>query len=191
MHHYFARTGFYLFLWTSLKKAIIPLLLLVAAVLLVNKYVFNINAGLQQMTNTFSAPAIFAVFFLSESFLGLLPPELFIAWTKKTTHPLIFVSILSVLSYFGGIVSYFVGKLMLHIESLKTYLEVKMANNLKNSKKWGGLLILVGAVLPLPFSMACITAGMIKYPFKNLLFFGLFRFVRFAVYAWAIFSVVS
>ena len=66
-----------------------------------------------------------------------------------------------------------------------------MRENLKNTRKWGGVLILVGALLPLPFSIACIAAGMIKYPFKNVVFFGLFRFVRFAIYAWAIFKVVN
>jgi hypothetical protein len=34
-------------------------------------------------------------------------------------------------------------------------------------------------------------AGMIKYPFKNVILFGLFRFVRFALYALAIFQVVD
>jgi membrane protein YqaA with SNARE-associated domain len=79
----------------------------------------------------------------------------------------------------------------LKITSVKNYLEVKMAENLKNTRKWGGFLIIVGALLPLPFSIACVAAGMIKYPFKNVVFFGLFRFVRFAIYAWAIFKVVN
>ena len=79
----------------------------------------------------------------------------------------------------------------LKVNSVKNYLEVKMADNLKNTRKWGGILILVGALLPLPFSIACMTAGMIKYPFKNVVFLGLFRLARFAIYAWAIFKVVN
>ena len=79
----------------------------------------------------------------------------------------------------------------LRIPSVSEYLEVKMAENLKNTKKWGGILILVGALLPLPFSIACMTAGMIRYSFKNVAFLGLFRFIRFAIYAWAIFKVVD
>lgn len=190
MHHYFARTGFYLFLWTSLKKAFFPILGVVLLVFFTNKYVFNINEALEQMTETFSRIGLLIIFFISETFLGLLPPEIFIAWTKKTINPITNLIILSTLSYVGGLLSYFLGKLTLRINSLKEYLEVKMANNLKNSKKWGGFLILAGALLPLPFSIACITAGMIKYPFKKVAFFGLFRFARFAIYAWAIFKVV-
>lgn len=190
MHHYFSRTGFYLFVWTSLKKAFLPILGVVLLVFLVNEYVFNINEGLKHMTETFSRIGILIFFFISETFLGLIPPEIFIAWTKKTDAPLFNLFLLSTVSYLGGLLSYFLGKLTLKIDSLRDYLEVKMENNLKNSRKWGSILILVGALLPLPFSIACITAGMIKYPFKNVAFFGLFRFARFAIYAWAIFKVV-
>ena len=66
-----------------------------------------------------------------------------------------------------------------------------MEKHLKNSKKWGGILIIVGALLPLPFSISCMAAGMIKYPFKSVILFGLFRFVRFALYGLAIFQVVD
>lgn len=144
------------------------------------------------MTETFSQFGVLLTFFISETLLGLIPPEIFIAWTKKTSEPLLNLSVLAVLSYVGGILGYFIGRgVILKIEAVREYLEVKMAKNLKNTKKWGGFLILVGALLPLPFSIACITAGMIKYPFKNVLLFGLFRLVRFALYATVIFSVVN
>jgi membrane protein YqaA with SNARE-associated domain len=190
MHNYYARTGFYFFVWESLKKAFIPLLSIVLAIFLFNKYVYNINDGLHHFTETFSRLSILVTFFISETLLGLIPPEIFIAWTKKTTEPIFNLSLLAILSYSGGLISYFLGRMALKINSLREYLEVKMAKNLKNSKKWGGILILVGALLPLPFSIACITAGMIKYPFKNVVMFGAFRLVRFAIYGWAIFKVV-
>ena len=66
-----------------------------------------------------------------------------------------------------------------------------MAKSLKNTSKWGGFLILAGALLPIPFSITCLTAGMIKYSFKNVVLFGLFRFARFAIYAVAIFQMVD
>ncbi|RCS28419.1 short-chain dehydrogenase [Polaribacter sp. WD7] len=191
MHFYYSRTGFYMFIWESLKKAFIPIVVVVIALFLINEYVYNINEGLESITDTFSRPGIFTFFFTSETLLGLIPPEIFIAWTKKTPEPIINLSILATLSYAGGLLSYFIGKLTLKIASLRTYLEVKMAKHLKNSKKWGGFLILVGALLPVPFSISCMAAGMIKYPFKNVVLFGLFRFARFAIYAWAIFKVVT
>lgn len=191
LHNYYGRTGFYLFVWESVKKAFIPIILVVIGIFLFNEYVYDINEGLETITETFSKTGILITFFISETLLGLVPPEIFIAWSGKTENPIINLSILATLSYLGGLVSYFIGKAALKIKSLKEYLEVKMAANLKNTRKWGGFLILVGALLPLPFSIACLAAGMIKYPFRNVVFFGLFRFARFAAYAWAIFQVVD
>jgi membrane protein YqaA with SNARE-associated domain len=191
LHNYYGRTGFYLFVWESLKKAFFPIILIVVALYFFNKYVYDINKGLETITETFSTTGVLITFFTSETLLGLIPPEIFIAWSKKTAHPVIILSLLAALSYTGGLLSYFLGKLTLKIASIKNYLEVKMAENLKNTKKWGGFLIIAGALLPLPFSIACFAAGMIKYPFRNVVFFGLFRFLRFALYAWAIFQVVD
>ena len=190
-HHYYKRTGFYMFIWESLKKAFWPIVGVVVGLILFNKYVYNINEALQTMTETFSRLGVLTTFFISETLLGLIPPEIFIAWSGKTTQPILNLSLLAALSYSGGLISYFLGRLTLKIESVKNYLEVKMAKNLKNTRKWGGILILVGALLPLPFSIACVAAGMIKYPFKNVALFGLFRFVRFALYATVIFKAVS
>jgi len=191
VHKYYSRTGFYLFVWESIKKVILPILGIILVIFLFNKYVYNINEGLRNFTETFSRITVISVFFISETILGLIPPEIFIAWSKKTETPILNLSILAVLSYFGGLLSYFIGRMALKVNSVKNYLEVKMAENLKNTRKWGGILIMVGALLPLPFSIACMTAGMIKYPFKNVVFLGLFRLARFAIYAWAIFKVVN
>ena len=191
VHKYYSRTGFYLFVWESIKKTILPILGIILVIFLFNKYVYNINEGLRNFTETFSRITVISVFFISETILGLIPPEIFIAWSKKTETPILNLSILAVLSYFGGLLSYFIGRMALKVNSVKNYLEVKMADNLKNTRKWGGILIMVGALLPLPFSIACMTAGMIKYPFKNVVFLGLFRLARFAIYAWAIFKVVN
>lgn len=191
LHNYYQRTGFYMFIWESLKKAFLPIVIVVVGLIVFNNYVYNINDGLKAMTETFSKTGVLITFFISETILGLIPPEIFIGWSKKTANPVMNLAILATLSYLGGLTAYFIGRASLKIASVRNYLEVKMAKNLKNTSKWGGFLILVGALLPLPFAISCLTAGMIKYSFKNVVFFGLFRFLRFALYAWAIFSVVS
>jgi len=190
IHKYYKITGFYSFVGKNLKSSILPILGVILAIFLFNKYVYNINDGLRHFTETFSRVTILSVFFISETLLGLIPPEIFIAWTKKTETPIINLAMLATLSYSGGLIAYFLGRSTLKIQFIKEYLEVKMVKNLQNTRKWGGILILVGALLPLPFAIACLAAGMIKYPFKNVVFFGLFRFARFAIYAWAIFQVV-
>ena len=190
LHQYYSYTGFYKFLGTSLKKALPPILIFIAALLAVHFFVFNINDLLIHVTENYSKEVVLSVFFASESLLGLIPPEIFIAWSDKTSSPIFFLSILALLSYLGGVVSYFIGKAITKIPSIHEYLEVKMAKHIKNTRKWGGFLIIVGALLPIPFSITSIAAGMIKYPFISYLLFGLLRFVRFYLYAIAIFSLV-
>ena len=191
LHQYYSYTGFYSFVGKSLKKAALPVALIIVALYLFNKYVFTIDDGLELLTNSFSRTGVLITFFISETLLGLIPPEIFIGWSKKTADPILNLSILATLSYTGGILAYFIGKATLRIVSVRNYLEVKMAKHLKNTRKWGGFLILVGALLPLPFAISCLTAGMIRYPLRGVILFGLFRFARFALYAWAIFKVVS
>tara|TARA_Y100000385_G_scaffold226336_1_gene236981 strand:+ start:472 stop:1077 length:606 start_codon:yes stop_codon:yes gene_type:complete len=191
LHQYYRYTGFYTFIGNSLKKSAIPVILIIFGLYLVNEYVFTIDDGLEFLTQTFSRTGVLIVFFISETLLGLIPPEIFIGWSKKTATPILNLSILATLSYTGGILSYFIGKTIQKITTVKNYLEVKMAKHLKNTGKWGGFLILIGALLPVPFSITCVAAGMIKYPLKGVVLFGLFRFVRFALYAWAIFNVVN
>ena len=191
LHQYYRYTGFYTFIGNSLKKSAIPVVLIIFGLYLVNEYVFTIDDGLEFLTQTFSRTGVLIVFFISETLLGLIPPEIFIGWSKKTATPILNLSILATLSYTGGILSYFIGKTIQKINTVKNYLEIKMAKHLKNTGKWGGFLILIGALLPVPFSITCVAAGMIKYPLKGVVLFGLFRFVRFALYAWAIFNVVN
>ena len=191
LHQYYSYTGFYRFIGISLRKAIVPIGLVVIGLLLFNTYIYNLNDGLQTMTETFSTIGVLSVFFISETLLGLIPPEIFIAWSKKTDDPLVILTILATLSYLGGLITFFIGKASLRIAPFRNYLEVKMKSHLKNTSKWGGFLIVVGALLPVPFSITCLTAGMIKYPFKGVALFGLFRFLRFAIYAWAIFKMVN
>ena len=191
LHQYYSYTGFYKFIGKSLRKAIVPIALFVIALILFNKYVYNINDGLERMTETFSTIGVLTVFFISETLLGLIPPEIFIAWSKKTDDPVVTLAILATLSYTGGLITFFIGKASLKINSFRNYLETKLTKHLKNTSKWGGFLIVVGALLPIPFSITCLTAGMIKYPFKGVVLFGLFRFARFAIYALAIFQLVD
>lgn len=191
LHQYYAYTGFYSFVGKSLKKAALPVLFIIVGLFLFNKYVFTIDDGLELLTNSFSRIGVLITFFISETLLGLIPPEIFIGWSKKTADPILNLSILATLSYVGGILSFYIGKAATKIPSVKNYLEVKMSKHLKNTSKWGGFLIIIGALLPVPFSITCMAAGMIRYPIKGVVLFGLFRFARFALYAWAIFNVVS
>ena len=189
LHQYYSYTGFYSFVKTSLVKALLPISIFIIALWLINKFFIDFN-DLFTSISTFNPLIILAVFFASESLLGLIPPEIFIAWAGNTEMPVFSLTILAVLSYVGGIISFFIGKTISNMPSVYNYLEVKMEKHVKMIRKWGGFLIVVGALLPIPFAITSIAAGLIHYKFKNYLLFGLLRFVRFYLYALVIFNVL-
>lgn len=172
-------------------KAAVPIILFVALVLGIHFFVMDINDILVYVTENFPPTGVFGVFFASESILGLIPPEIFIAWAGKSDYAWLFLGVLATLSYFGGVISYFVGRGVASIPSVFVFLEVKMAKHIKNMRKWGGLLIVAGALLPLPFAISSIAAGIIKFPFGSFLLFGLLRFLRFLIYGFVIFGAVT
>ncbi|WP_344786620.1 YqaA family protein [Postechiella marina] len=189
LHQYYSYTGFYKFVWEAIKKAFPYIIGVVVLIYMVNHF-FNINDALTRLTEILPAYGVLSFFFVSETLLGLVPPEIFIAWAGKMYNPWFYLGLLAVLSYSGGLLSYWMGRTITKIPSVHKYLEVKMEKQLKNSKKWGGFLIMVGAVLPLPFSIACIAAGIIEFPFKNVIVYGSLRFIRFLIYGLIIFSAV-
>lgn len=189
LHQYYGYTGFYAFVWSSLKKSIIPIAVFILSIFLIDRYIIDFNELFTSIVNAYSTIKILIVFFISESLLGLVPPEIFIAWAGKSVSPILFLSLLALLSYLGGIISFFIGKAIAKLPSVYNYLEVKMKKQLINIRKWGGFLIVVGALLPIPFAITSIAAGTINYKFKNYLLFGLLRFVRFYLYALVIFNI--
>ena len=82
LHQYYSYTGFYAFLGKSLKKSAIPIILIVGLLFFVNEYVFTIDDGLELLTNSFSRIGVLITFFISETLLGLIPPEIFILSCK-------------------------------------------------------------------------------------------------------------
>lgn len=189
LNRYYKITKFYAFLKNVAIKGAITMAVIVGIVLILEYYFLDINALLETLVSNFSPLMIFLVFAVSESFLGLLPPEIFIAWSAKSQWPWIFLMVLASLSYLGGIVSYYIGMLLHRIPQIKTYTEVKIARHISNLRKWGGVLVFVGAMLPIPHSVVGIACGLIKYDFKYYLVWALFRYLRFIIYAFVIFKV--
>jgi membrane protein YqaA with SNARE-associated domain len=189
LHQYYNYTGFYKFVWNALKKSFPYILAVIALIYIVNHF-YDINEALIRLTEILPSYGVLSFFFLSETLLGLVPPEIFIAWAGKMFSPWLYLSLLAILSYGGGLLAYYMGRSITKIPSFHNYLELKMEKQLKNSKKWGGFLIVVGALLPLPFSISCIAAGIIEFPFKSVVVYGSLRLMRFAIYGLIIFNVL-
>lgn len=190
LHQYYQYTGFYAFIWRTLKRAIIPVAGFILAVYTVDRFIIDLNLLLENATDDLSYFLIFTIFFISESLLGLIPPEIFIAWTSKTPMPLINLTGLALLSYMGGSVSYYIGRLILAIPSVTRYTKLTMAKHVRSMRRWGGLMIVTAAFLPIPFSIASIAAGVIDYDYRKYLFWASTRILRFFLYAAVLYKII-
>ena len=138
------------------------------------KYEKFINFGIDlnffkepnQIVASYSSTFIFSFFLASETFLGIIPPEIFIAWASRSANPWFFLLILATISYVGGIISYLIGNRLFLIPSIKNHVENKIAKHIVNLRKWGGLFVLLGAISPIPHSLVSLASGLIKYNFK-------------------------
>jgi membrane protein YqaA with SNARE-associated domain len=167
--------------WTGLKIIIIYFLIMVPLILLF-KYLVDLNPIFNYIINNLSDAFILIVFFLSESFLGMIPPDIFVIWTAKFHSPLLFIMILGILSYIGGIVSYWIGHWFSTRPKIKAYSERALNKYILLARKWGGAFIIISALFPFsPFSMVVIAVSLLKYPFRLYLLFGISRIVRFLV----------
>ncbi len=188
-NRYYKITKFYSFLRSTAIKGGIAIVLFGTILLALEYFFLDFNALLNGLVTNYSPKVIFSFFLLSETVLGLVPPEIFIAWASKSSTPWLFLFILATMSYLGGIIAYFLGNRLFLIPAVKNHIENKIAIHINNLRKWGGLFVFIGAMLPLPHSIVSLACGLIKYDFKNYLLWALFRYLRFAIYALIIFQI--
>ncbi len=189
-HFFYHRKGFYTFLkQVSIKFGVLMGLILLGLILF-EQFTPGIAFYFAKYSVIVSHELVLAVFFISETILGLVPPDLFIVWAKQFAHPYAVVLLLATLSYSAGLLAYYMGIKLGAIEKISQIINVKFATQFKMLRSWGGLIIVIAALLPLPYSTMCLGAGMLKYSVKALLILGLFRFVRFFAYAAVLYQVV-
>ena len=190
LNRYYKITRFYDFLKDTAKKGAITIAIFVVIFVLLDYFFLDTKAIFASLVNDYSKQSILIIFYVSESIIGLLPPEIFIAWSYKMSHPWLYLMLLATLSYLGGITAYYLGKLTFLIPAVRNYLENKIAVHIKNLRKWGSIFVVVGAMLPLPHSIVSFACGLINYNIRHYLLWALFRFLRFYIYAMVIFSVL-
>lgn len=134
---------------------------------------------------------LLSIFTVSEIIFGIIPPEFFmLIWqTKGVVSEYIFnLSILTLISYGAGVVGYFIGYYFARAPLFKG-IYLKYLKPLEGSlKKYGGLLVVVGAVTPVPYSATCMLAGSVNFSFKTFLLLCITRIIRFSVYGWLVWT---
>jgi len=189
-HQHLMANGFYLFLKKNLLRIILSLGFLVILVKMINQF-FNLSYIDNIIWDTGRIIIMYFSFFLSESFfLGLLPPDLFIVWTAKFHHFFWMLSALGILSYLGGIIAFILGKNILKRKLIHANIEKRISRNTKLVKKWGALIIVIAALLPLPYTPVSLASGMTNFSLKSYCYLGITRILRFYIYGFVIVSFI-
>lgn len=190
VYNYYRYKGLVDYISKSIKKIAVPVIILVVGFVLIERYVIDLDTAFEKFSNTFSTYSVFGSFLATESLLGLIPPELYIIWASKSESPWLFLSLLAIISYLGGINSYFIGSGIARLKKTRIYIEQKIGRHINDLRRWGGILIVVGALFPIPYSIVCMAAGIVKYKFSPFLLYGIFRIARFYIYGIVIFQAV-
>ncbi|MCB0395161.1 MAG: hypothetical protein KDD36_00825 [Flavobacteriales bacterium] len=133
---------------------------------------------------------IFLVFFISETIIGILPPELFIGWALSHEEIPFAVNVLflSMVSYLAGILAYGMGRWIRNFSYVRIRLRAKKVRNyVQYYERWGGLLIIISAVTPVPFATISLISGTFSFGIWRYLLYSSVRFARFAMVAYIIF----
>lgn len=189
-HVYHRRSGTYRFIGKNALKLFAMLALLGIVVFLLNRYLLDIDSITDYVTHAFSIPAVLLTFFISELTIGILTPELFIVWVESFSQPWLWVLLLGTISYSGGLGAYFIGSKLYHLPKIHRWVDEKFAEQFKQIRKYGGVLIVLATITPLPYPPICMVSGIVKFPFKAFMVLTLMRFGRLFLYAAILFKVI-
>jgi membrane protein YqaA with SNARE-associated domain len=180
------------FLFRNLFKGLLWFAVIITAFIFMEEYIQdNFRSHIDDIR---ANPGIlYGVYTLSEVIFGILPPEFFMMiWVLdniEVTGFIINLSILTVISYGAGVLGYYIGKNFSKTNLYQTRIREKYLQQYEGKlKKFGGYLVFVGAVTPVPFSATCMLAGSVNMNFKYFLLICITRVVRFAAYGWMVWS---
>lgn len=177
------------FLLKNLLRGLIWFAVIITAYILVQSELEIYEAQINKIGD--NMVLLLSVFTVSEIIFGILPPEIFmLIWQTKgiLSEYIINLSILTLISYGAGVIGYFIGYYFSKTATFKKIYDKYLQPYESKLKRYGGFLVIVGAVTPVPYSATCMLAGTIKYPFNTFLLICITRIIRFSVYGWMVWS---
>jgi membrane protein YqaA with SNARE-associated domain len=179
------------FLFKNLFRGLIGFLIIISLFILFEDYIVEVFEEHKSVIRA-NTLLMYSIYTLSEIVFGILPPELFmlILISSKVTlvDYCINLTYLTLISYAAGVLGYFIGKYFSKTSIYKRIGEKYMKPYEGQLKRFGGYLVFVGAVTPIPFSATCMLAGSINYPINTFLLICITRTLRFAIYGWMVWS---
>lgn len=174
--------GFFRYVGRSLLVIMLIYMLVVLIFFLMGKYLVDFNGFFSGIIERLSDRFVILLFFVSESFTGMIPVDLFVIWTQKFESPLLWLALLGALSYAGGIISYGIGRWISRRSRIRAFTERRLSGYVAFIRKWGGAFIVIAALFPFtPFSLVVIAITLLHYPFRSFLLFAIARLFRFLI----------
>lgn len=148
----------------------------------------NLNFTLESVLGpVYEQPTIVYLMFLSsEVIFGIIPPEFFMIWSLRAEVLSTYIDnivALSIISYAAGVIGFLIGQYLNRTAFFVVMKRRVFGKYIKHLNHYGGFLVIVAAITPLPFSGIAMLVGSVKYSFRKYLYFSLFRFARFLAYS--------
>jgi len=188
-HRLLRRSGGYAFVRKNLFKFLGSIIAVLGLFYAFDAWVIDIDSAIKWVTLALSTPALLGLFFASEVSFGIITPELLIVWADETLKPRWMLFFLASLSYSAGIASYFIGRFLRTRGVIRKRIIERHASTLNQLRTFGGLLIILAALTPLPYPIVCQLCGLNKFPFKHFVLLTLVRFLRFGIYGLVLFNL--
>jgi len=183
---------FYNYFSQNLIRGFIYLAILITALILAKKYFTSQYDAIEHWVSD-DYWLMFLIFLVSEIFVGILPPELFMAWTKDDPALLYewVIIVMSILSIGAGWINFYFGHLISEWKLFQRFFGKRLIKYRQRYDQYGGGIIVVAALTPLPFALISLIAGSFSYPTRKYLIYSSFRILRFVVYGFIIWNLSS
>ena len=173
------------FFLRQLGKGFLFLLVIIGGYILASR---NFGFDLKEiMGSLYEKPVIvYSIFLVSEVVFGIIPPEFFMIWSQRHADLGIFINniaMLTVISYSAGILGYWFGAYLNTTTIYRLFKKRVFGKFEEHFYRYGGFLVIVAAITPIPFSGICMLVGSLHYPFNKFMLFAMARFIRFTLYA--------
>ena len=173
------------FLLKNMLRGLFWLMAIVGGYVIAQQY-FNFTLE-SVLGSVYDEPiVVYSIFLASEVIFGIIPPEFFMIWSLRTGEISLYaqnITTLAIMSYVAGVIGFFIGQ---YLSNTLFYIQTKNRVFGKFEQYlhyYGGFLVVVAAITPIPFSGIAMLVGSIKYSLRSYLLFSLFRFARFLVYS--------
>lgn len=127
---------------------------------------------------------VFLIYTLSETFFGIIPPEFFVMWA--TTFSLFtyswMIAAMAILSFAAALINFFLGRQLHEGQVYQFLVKGRLNKYVGYYHRFGGIIILISAVSPLPFAAISLISGTLGFRFTSYVLYASMRFLRFLFY---------